>query len=48
MPEFDAKYYLFSSDLGGGILLDASVYLVSIASMIYWGAHENSGHRRTW
>ncbi|MGI9260473.1 MAG: Gfo/Idh/MocA family protein, partial [Woeseiaceae bacterium] len=39
MPEFDPDFYLFRPDLGGGVLLDAGVYLVSIASMIF-GAPE--------
>lgn len=35
MPDFDPDHYLFSSELGGGILLDAGVYLVSMASMLF-------------
>ncbi len=35
MPEFDPEYYLFNPDLGGGILLDAGVYLVAMASMLF-------------
>jgi predicted dehydrogenase len=35
MPAFDPKAYLFRPDLGGGVLLDAGVYLVSMASMIF-------------
>ena len=35
MPEFDPDHYLFNKALGGGILLDAGVYLVSLASMIF-------------
>jgi len=35
MPVFDAGAYLFRPDLGGGVLLDAGVYLVSMASMIF-------------
>lgn len=34
MPDFDPDYYLFNKELGGGILLDAGVYLVSMASMV--------------
>jgi predicted dehydrogenase len=34
MPEQRPGFYLFRRDLGGGILLDAGVYLVSMASMI--------------
>jgi predicted dehydrogenase len=33
-PERVPGHYLFSPDLGGGALLDAGVYLVSMASMI--------------
>ena len=35
MPDFDPDFYLFNKDLGGGVLLDAGVYLVSMASMIF-------------
>lgn len=35
MPEFDPDYYLFNRELGGGILLDAGVYLVAMASMLF-------------
>jgi predicted dehydrogenase len=35
MPDLDPDYYLFNKALGGGILLDAGVYLVSLASMIF-------------
>ena len=35
MPDFDPESYLFRPDLGGGVLLDAGVYLVSMASMIF-------------
>jgi predicted dehydrogenase len=35
MPARDPQYYLFNRELGGGVLLDAGVYLVSYASMIF-------------
>ena len=35
MPPFDPDNYLFRRDLGGGVLLDAGVYLVSWASMLF-------------
>jgi predicted dehydrogenase len=35
MPPFDPDNYLFRPDLGGGVLLDAGVYLVSWASMLF-------------
>lgn len=35
MPDFDPEFYLFNKELGGGILLDAGVYLVAMASMIF-------------
>lgn len=35
MPEFDADFYLFNRDLGGGVLLDAGVYMISMASMLF-------------
>jgi predicted dehydrogenase len=34
VPAFDPGHYLFDRELGGGVLLDAGVYLVSMASMI--------------
>ncbi|MCB1624112.1 MAG: Gfo/Idh/MocA family oxidoreductase [Pseudomonadales bacterium] len=34
VPEFVPEHYLFNRELGGGVLLDAGVYLVSMASMI--------------
>jgi len=34
IPEFDPSAALFNRDLGGGVLLDAGVYLVSLASML--------------
>ena len=34
MPSFDPENYLFNKSLGGGVLLDAGVYLVSMASMV--------------
>ena len=33
IPEYDPHYYLFSPQLGGGAMLDAGVYLVSMSSM---------------
>lgn len=35
MPEFNPRHYLFRPELGGGVLLDAGVYLVSMASMVF-------------
>ena len=35
MPDFDPGHYLFNKALGGGILLDAGVYLVALASMVF-------------
>lgn len=35
MPELDMDNYLFNPELGGGVLLDAGVYLVSMASMLF-------------
>lgn len=34
VPTYDPDHYLFSPRLGGGVLLDAGVYLVSLASML--------------
>jgi predicted dehydrogenase len=34
-PAPDPDFYLFRPELGGGVLLDAGVYLVSMASMIF-------------
>jgi len=34
IPALDPGHYLFSAHLGGGVLLDAGVYLVSLASML--------------
>ncbi|MEP7246418.1 MAG: Gfo/Idh/MocA family oxidoreductase [Gammaproteobacteria bacterium] len=34
VPDFDADHYLLNKTLGGGVLLDAGVYLVSLASMV--------------
>lgn len=35
MPDFDPDSYLFNRNLGGGVLLDAGVYLISMASMLF-------------
>jgi predicted dehydrogenase len=35
MPAFTPDAYLFRPELGGGVLLDAGVYLVSMASMVF-------------
>ena len=35
MPEFDPDFYLFNHKLGGGVLLDAGVYLIAMASMVF-------------
>ena len=35
MPAFDPDFYLFNRELGGGVLLDAGVYLISMASMVF-------------
>ncbi|MDZ4729632.1 MAG: Gfo/Idh/MocA family oxidoreductase [Xanthomonadales bacterium] len=35
MPPFDPDAYLFRPELGGGVLLDAGVYLISMASMVF-------------
>tara|TARA_R110001592_G_scaffold363398_2_gene687937 strand:- start:7130 stop:8122 length:993 start_codon:yes stop_codon:yes gene_type:complete len=40
MPDPDAQHYLFNKGLGGGILLDAGVYLVSMASMVFGGPEQ--------
>jgi dihydrodiol dehydrogenase / D-xylose 1-dehydrogenase (NADP) len=34
MPRFDPDSYLYNKDLGGGVLLDAGVYLLSMASLV--------------
>jgi predicted dehydrogenase len=34
IPRFDPTHYLFDPTLGGGVLLDAGVYLVSLASLV--------------
>lgn len=34
IPDFDPEFYLFNHELGGGVLLDAGVYLISMASMV--------------
>jgi predicted dehydrogenase len=34
VPAYDPDHYLFSPRLGGGVLLDAGVYLISLASML--------------
>jgi predicted dehydrogenase len=34
IPDFGPEHYLLNKELGGGVLLDAGVYLVSMASMI--------------
>lgn len=35
IPDFDPEFYLFNRELGGGVLLDAGVYLISLASMVF-------------
>ena len=34
LPDFDPDFYVFRRELGGGVLLDAGVYLVSLASWL--------------
>ena len=34
IPDFDPDFYVFRRELGGGVLLDAGVYLVSLASWL--------------
>ncbi len=34
MPPYDPNYYLFDASKGGGVLLDAGVYLIHFATMI--------------
>lgn len=34
LPDFDPDFYVFRKELGGGVLLDAGVYLVSLASWL--------------
>lgn len=34
LPNFDPDFYVFRKELGGGVLLDAGVYLVSLASWL--------------
>jgi predicted dehydrogenase len=33
VPPYTPGYYLFSTELGGGVLLDAGIYLISMSSM---------------
>jgi predicted dehydrogenase len=39
IPAPDPSHYLLSARLGGGVLLDAGVYLISMASMLLGKAH---------
>jgi len=39
VPAYEPDYYLFSSHLGGGVLNDAGVYLVSLSSMLLGEPH---------
>jgi len=34
MPTYEPGYYLFNKELGGGVLLDAGVYLISLCSLL--------------
>lgn len=34
IPSYEPGYYLFTRELGGGVLLDAGVYLISLSSML--------------
>jgi predicted dehydrogenase len=44
IPEFNPEFYLFNRALGGGVLLDAGVYLVSLASMVFGQPDRILGH----
>lgn len=39
IPAYDPDHYLFCARLGGGVLLDAGVYLVSLANMLLGRPH---------